>query len=404
MIALESVIYLRKTLCSLGVVLGLALAGLNARPEPPARILFLIADGFRSDYVEWYHPPNIERLIAEGTRVTEVRNVFPTVTTPNMTSLVTGSYPRTTGIAANAQYVKELDRIVEAPRDNRAETIGETLQKARWRTAAVNHFMLQKRGATFYAAPGYADSEKTTAAAIGFLRRPEVGFVAAIYGATDHAGHEHGPRSDEVREAVLSIDRAIGGLLEELKRQGLYDRTVIAFASDHGMSAFETEQASREPAAALREAGFRVATSAKELEAGTQIVVLPAGVRLVYFRAALTAEEKEKARRALTAITGVRLLDRKDLDELGCHDNRSGDWIVSPLPGYTMSGAGNKGGLHGRFAEQNPILVLWGKGIATGTVSAANTVDIVPTLLRLANVPPAASVDGKAIEGAMAGK
>src|SRR5204863_83532 len=163
----------------------------NARPEPPARILFLIADGFRSDYVEWYKPPNIQRLIAEGTRVTEVRNVFPTVTTPNMTSLVTGSYPRTTGIAANAQYVKELDR------------------------------------------------------------------------------------------------------------------TVIAFASDHGMSAFETKQASREPAAALREAGFRVATSAKELEAGTQIVVLPAGVRLVYFRAALTADEKEKARKALTGISGV---------------------------------------------------------------------------------------------------
>jgi arylsulfatase A-like enzyme len=96
------------------------------------------------------------------------------------------------------------------------------------------------------------------------------------------------------------------------------------------------------------------------------------------------------------------VLDRKKLDALGCHDNRSGDLIVSPLPGYTMSNAGASGGQHCRFAEQNPLLLFRGPGFKPGaTVDAAETIDVVPTLLRLVNVPPATSMDGKVIANAL---
>src|SRR5439155_22612209 len=162
----------------------------------PRYILFLTADGFRADYAEWYQPPNISKLIAEGVRVRLASNVFPSVTTPNMTSLVTGSYPRTTGIACNSQYVKEEDRIVDKLRDNKAETIAETLHKAGWKTAGVNHFMLAGRGTDFYVAPGFVDVEKYTDAILDLLKNKGARFVGAIYGAADHAGHQHGPRSE----------------------------------------------------------------------------------------------------------------------------------------------------------------------------------------------------------------
>src|SRR2546422_4809261 len=145
----------------LPALLGFALTGWSAENSLAATnrtaeyILFLTADGFRTDYIEWYNPPNLKKLIADGVRVSHAQNVFPTVTTPNMTSLVTGSYPRTTGIACNSQYVKEEDKIVEHPRANKAETIAETLHQAGWKTAGVNHFMLEGRGVDFYLAPGY---------------------------------------------------------------------------------------------------------------------------------------------------------------------------------------------------------------------------------------------------------
>jgi predicted AlkP superfamily pyrophosphatase or phosphodiesterase len=363
----------------------------------PKYILFLTADGFRTDYIEWYHPTNLIQLITEGVRVKQAKNVFPTVTCPNMTSLVTGAYPRTTAIACNSQYIRELDQIVKSPRDNQAETIAETLQKAGWKTAGVSHFMLKDRGSDFYEAPGYDDSEKTTDAILAMLKSNKARFVGAIYGATDHAGHDHGPESAEVKSAVLAIDRAVGRLVQGLKDLGIYEETAIGFNSDHGMSAFE-KQETIEPAKALAAAGFKVATSEGSLKPDTQIVVISAGSRLVYFRKPLTEEQRATVMKVLSSIKGAEVLDRKQLDALGCHDNRSGDLIVTPLPGYTMSRAGSTGGQHGRFAEQNPVMFFRGPGFKNGTtVEAARTIDVVPTLLSLVNVRPAKTVDGKAI-------
>ncbi len=389
----------------LNAVLGFGRIGAAAEAAPATNdaryILFLTADGFRTDYVEWYNPPNIKQLIAEGVRIIHATNVFPTVTAPNMTSLVTGSYPRTTTIAGNTEYLGEDDKIIQHPRHDKAETIAETLQKAGWRTASVNHFMLENRGAAIYEAPGYDDSEKTTAAILELLRQKDVHFIAAIYGATDHAGHSHGPHSDEVKAAVLGIDQGVGQLVKALKDAGLYDKTLIVFSADHGMSEYESKGVSPTPAKALQQAGFKVATSAEQLKADTQVVIISAGVQMIYFRKNMSAEQKQKATEALSKIEGAEVLDRKQLDALNCHDNHSGDLIVSPLPGYTMSNAGKPGGQHGRFPEQNPILFFHGPGFTHGTVDAAHTVDIVPTLLNLVHVEPAKTVDGKVINAAL---
>jgi len=392
------------------VALLLILAGRSISAEIPQEksdpakkyILFLTADGFRTDYIEWYNPPNLKRLIAEGVRIIHAKNVLPTVTTPNMTSLVTGAYPRTTGIACNSQYQKEDDQITDKLRINKAETIAETLHKAGWKTAAVNHFMLAGRGADFYVEPGYDDSEETTDVILDMLKNKRAQFVAAIYGATDHAGHNYGPQSEQVSNAVMGIDHALGRLLQGLKDLGIYEKTLITFTSDHGMSAFEKKQVSADPATVLKEAGFKVASSNAQLNEETQIVMVQYGVRLIYFRKPLSNEEKKRVISALSAIEGAEVLDREKLDALGCHNNRSGDLIVSPLPGYTMSNAGKPGGQHGRFAEANPILFFHGPVFRQGiTIDKGENVDVVPTLLHAVNIPPASTVEGKVISGAL---
>jgi predicted AlkP superfamily pyrophosphatase or phosphodiesterase len=370
----------------------------EAGTSAPTHILFLTADGFRTDYIEWYNPPHLKELIAEGVRVLHVTNAFPTVTAPNMCSLVTGAYPRTTTIAGNSEYLKEEDKIIEKPRHNKAKTIAEMLRAAGWKTAAVNHFMLENRGTDFYISAGYDDSEKTTDAILDLLKNKDVRFVGAIYGATDHAGHQHGPRSEEVKAAVLSIDAAVGRLIEGLKQMEIYDSTLIAFTADHGMSEYETKNVSTEPTKALRNAGFKVATSQKELKDDTQIIVISAGVRVIYVRKPLSVADRLKLLSVLGNIEGVEILDRAKLDALGCHNNHSGDFIVSPLPGYTISRSLTGGGQHGRFAERNPILFFHGPGFRKGaTVEGARTIDVVPTLLNVVKVPRAETVDGDLI-------
>jgi predicted AlkP superfamily pyrophosphatase or phosphodiesterase len=376
-------------------IAAFCLSLLTVHAAAPKYLLLLTCDGFRTDYIEWYQPPHIKQLIADGTRVIHATNVFPTLTTPNMTSLVTGSYPRTTTVAANTEYDRETDEIIHGPRHNKAITIAATLRQAGWHTAAVNHFML-KPDVDEYVASGYDSSMDTTDAILHILQSaPDHTFIGAIYGAADHAGHRSGPHSDDVKRAVLGIDAAIGKLIDGLKQKGIYDQTAIAFTADHGMSEFEKRDVSILPEKALRNAGFRVATTEGELKPNTQIIVLHDGVHLVYFRQVTTAE-KQKATAILHTIKGAEILDRAALDALGCHKNHSGDLAVSPLPGYTIGGAGKKGGQHGRFPENNPIMFFTGCGIKKGaTLDHARNIDVAPTLLHLVSIQPAATVDGK---------
>ena len=374
-------------------------------------VLFITADGFRTGYVEWYNPSYIRNLTEGGTRVLQAWPVFPTNTTPNMTSLVTGAYPRTTGVANNSQYVRELDRIVGGPRDNESKTIADMLAEAGWRPAAISHFALDTRGVhgdMYHNLETYTTTletpERIGDRAVEIIRSGEADFLAINFGSTDTTGHRYGPRSSEMEEMVLAVDAAVGRILEALKEAGLYERTLITFNADHGMSEFEEKEASMEPAEALRRAGFEVATNQNELGEDTEIIVLAGGVRLIYFRKQLSEEQQQRVMETLEAIEGIKIMDRERLDELHCHPERSGDLIVHPLPGYTISGAGNPGGLHGRLTEADPVLILYGPGIRQGaTVEEAHLVDIVPTLLHVVGVPPAETVDGSVIEGALAG-
>ncbi|MDI6782472.1 MAG: alkaline phosphatase family protein [bacterium] len=367
--------------------------------------VFITSDGFRPDYVELYHPPNIIKLIKEGVRVKDAVGVFPWTTTTNMTSLVTGSYPGTTNIGNNSHYVKEFDKIVGGPRDNQAETIGETLEKAGIPTAAVNHFMLENRGAKIYRSVGYDNSKGTTDAILEILKNNQARFIAAIYGKTDSQGHKYGPFSKEMRETVLEVDKEIGRLVAALKEAGLYEKTLMVFSSDHGMSPFEKKQAAIEPAEALKQAGFKVATGQRDLKEDTELIVISSGSRIIYLRKPLTPERLQLFESTLKNIEGVELWDTEKLRKEEHTGPRSGDYAVIPKPGYAISNAGDPGGLHGRPTEKNTILILRGPGIKKdATVAKAENIDIVPTILHCFGVQPAKTVDGKIIQDAFVKK
>jgi alkaline phosphatase D len=364
-------------------------------------ILFITADAFRPDYIERYNPPNLKNLIKEGVWVEKATNIFPTLTTPNMASLVTGAYPRTTQIAANSQYDSVHHQFIGGPRDNKAVTIAEALKKAGWKTAAVNQFMLQNRGVDHYVTAGYDNSERITKEAINFLKKDKVHFVSIIYGITDTNGHKYGPDSPEMKSTVLSIDTEIGKLMAYLKESGLASKTIICFSSDHGMSGFNKKQASTEPSALLKRAGYRVATRKEELRPDTQVLILAYGVRIIYFMPSVSDKDKDKEKitNLLSTIQGAEVLDRKKLDALGCHNNLSGDLIVSPLPGYVMSGANGKGGYHGTFDESSTIMIFTGPGVKKGTtIKEGRNIDIVPTLLYSVGVEAPSTVDGKPLK------
>lgn len=62
-------------------------------------------------------------------------------------------------------------------------------------------------------------------------------FITLYFSDTDDAGHDFGPESEELREAVVRLDGLLGRLLDGLQSRGLADSVNVVIASDHGMAA-----------------------------------------------------------------------------------------------------------------------------------------------------------------------
>src|SRR6266850_4625922 len=101
-------INLRGFLVWLGA-LSLVISECRAPAAPPVqrreRILILVSlDAFRWDYLQKYHPTNLNRLALEGVHAKKLIPMFPSMTFPNHHTIVTGLRPEHHGIIHNNFY------------------------------------------------------------------------------------------------------------------------------------------------------------------------------------------------------------------------------------------------------------------------------------------------------------
>ena len=77
-------------------------------------LLLVGIDGVKPSYLEegFADTPNLDRLIDDGVWAESLKPVFPTVTFPNLYSIVTGLYPENHGIVANTVYDPERDEML----------------------------------------------------------------------------------------------------------------------------------------------------------------------------------------------------------------------------------------------------------------------------------------------------
>src|SRR3954452_8155547 len=76
------------------------------RSPPPRALLVISIDGLRHDYLDdrQHALPNLMRMRSEGARARTVRSVWPSVTYPAHTTLVTGVTPARHGIISNVVF------------------------------------------------------------------------------------------------------------------------------------------------------------------------------------------------------------------------------------------------------------------------------------------------------------
>ena len=245
------------------------------------------------------------------------------------------------------------------------------------------------------------------------------------YSAIDRIGHNYGPGSHEVMDAVVRIDRILGDLLAFVDERIGLDRCLLVITSDHGVAPIPERILVRND---RLEAG-RVETSEMSLVAELALddtfgplpgedPWLVVHFDNVYFNRAAIAKKDLKmpdvekvVKEALEKMRGIRTAyTRTQLERgwvsnnegrkalLSFHEKRSGDILVQLEPNYVINFRPNatSGTDHGTpYSYDSHVPLLWyGEGVPVGRFARpVDMIDLASTLsMLLALTPPELNV------------
>ena len=223
--------------------------------------------------------------------------------------------------------------------------------------------------------------------------------VTITGGYTDAAGTPTSALLDEFK----FVDASIGAFVKELKKQDLYDSTLIVITAKHGQSPIDPALYKRQAGAngispaTLISNDLHAAMPPSEDPNGSGIGSTEDDVSLLwltnpsYTNDAVTLLEANLGPTAIGAgqfYYGPSLkLNYNDPNK----DPRTPDIIVTPNVGVTYSGSKHKQEEHGGFAhdDTNVVLLLSNPSFAASTVrTAVGTAQVAPTILQALGLDP----------------
>lgn len=419
--------FLRAACCLAGSFLVTAVTAQQVR-----HVVVVTVDGFRPDFYldSSWEAVHIRELMVSGTYAKGVNSVFPSMTYPSHTTIVTGVQPAVHGVYYNTgpgERVYWNDSSIHSPTLWGVATArGMTVASLLWPVSAdapvaydiPDIGSLGEAVREQYSKPaGFVDELKSQvfggASSIGYGRDVNVGRIAAyVIGkarpnlmtihlfSVDHNEHEQGRDGDHVRAAVRGADSAVGIIVDALRQTGIWDSTVLIVTGDHG---FLTVHTVVNPNVWLAQAGLITDLKQGQWRAMFYSV---GGSSYLYVKDEDALASVRRILRSLpdTVKQYVRVIDKKELHKIG--GNPEAALALSGLNGAAFGNAtdgaavrpGN-GGQHGYFPDFYEIrtgFVIHGPGVRVGgVIPEMNERDIAPTVARLLGLD-LPSAEGKA--------
>jgi arylsulfatase A-like enzyme len=318
----------------LGAALAQPARAAEPLPAPPHRVVVIVFDGMRPDFVTEPTTPNLWKMAQEGVFFAHHHPVYLSSTEVNGTAIATGAYPSHSTIIANVDFRPRIDPqlqiAIEAPANVRRgddvsggryialPTVAEILHAHGWATdvagskqVALLHDRSRRpneAGVSPVLYEGSAlppmleaplvqslgdfppipeDQDKiardawTTGALTGTLWKGGLPAYTLLWlSEPDFSQHATGPGSAQSLAAMKGADEDLGRVLAELDRRGLKDTTDVFVVSDHG---FSTVASKVDVAVELSLAGFQTGRVALGgLKPGNVMVVSEGGSSLLY--------------------------------------------------------------------------------------------------------------------------
>ncbi len=404
-------------------------------------VVLISVDGMRPEFYKdsSWPAPNMQQIKKEGLYADHVKPVFPSVTLPNHTSMITGALPARHGIYYNAPFEPEgpTGRWYWETSLIRVPTLWDACRKAGLRTAAVdwpvnvggpidynfpciwdidstkdNIKVLKK----FTTPPGLwdeleknatgkmlsADIDGTTfrsdenkaRIAAYIIRTYKPSFIAIHFASTDEMQHEYGREGVEVRKAVATVDRAIGNVLEAIKEAGIKDSTAILIIGDHG---FADIHSTLYPNAWLKKSNLL--GSGKNWRVKFQSGSGSAFLHLQDKNDTATLAAVKKMLEDLPPAEKklFRIFNKQALEKIGA--DPTAELAISPILGIAIGGAVKdtvllpslQKGTHGYYPDAPELMtgfIAIGAGLHAGTViHEMGTQDVAPIIAALLGLP-----------------
>jgi len=415
---------------------GIVLAVIQAAIAQQSHVVVISVDGFRP---EFYKDPSwgmvhLRQAMAGGAYSDGVRGVFPSVTYPSHTTILTGVKPLKHGIyyntpvepmGASGRWYWEYDSLKVPTIWSAAKQAGLTTACVMWPVtvhAPITYripeywFLPREKGgrndnvggmskeanppglfeevrdnvggrmaAEYF--PADANNARMTAY---LIRKYKPAFTAVHIADVDHFEHEQGRDGDKVRSAVASADQAIKTILDAIEQAGIREQTTVIVTGDHGFVDIHSQLA---PNVLLSRAGLIPADKSGwkaffHSSGGSSFLHLKdRNDRQTLARVRALLESMPAGQRKL-----FRIVERAELDAIGADPNAA--FALAPVQGIAFSSASDgdlvrpaKGGTHGYFPDFKEIqtgFVAFGKGIRKGAViPEMGLEDIAPLIAKL---------------------
>ena len=234
------------------LIAALCLLALASGAAPRAQHVFIISmDGGKPAAIEQSQMPVLQRLVAEGAHTWTATTIYPSITLPSHTSMLTGVGPDKHHILWNG-WVPSRGLVTVPTAFSQAKQAGFStavfVGKEKFRhlvsTNSVDQFTYGRAAAVDVVKidggggeekhEGTVLADKVAAQAATYILRQKPNLCFIHFADPDSVGHKFGWGSPEQLEAFAKTDAALGVVVKAIDQAGIANETVIIVTADHG--------------------------------------------------------------------------------------------------------------------------------------------------------------------------